>query len=247
MDNRPYVLTIAGLDPSSGAGITADIKAMEALKCYGLSVCTANTVQNDVSLKAVYWTPLAVILEQIDILFERFTITVVKIGVVENWTVLNSILTLLHQKNKGIKIVLDPVLSSSTSYCFHDSDTTEFYQVLEKIYLLTPNYLEVQDLFPDRDIAKNIAEITQRTNLLLKGGHHPNRRGEDVLYLKNDEVHSFLPKVDKVFPKHGSGCVLSSYIASYLALGQPLHQACEKAKINIESFLNSNSSLLGYH
>ncbi|SHI75427.1 hydroxymethylpyrimidine/phosphomethylpyrimidine kinase [Arenibacter nanhaiticus] len=247
MENRPYVLTIAGLDPSSGAGITADIKAMEALNCYGLSVCTAITVQNDVSLKAVYWTTLTVILEQIEFLFDRFDITVVKIGVVEDWTVLNTILTVLHQKNNDIKIVLDPVLSSSSSYRFHDSDRAEFYQVLEKIYVLTPNYLEVQELFPDRDIVINISEITQRANLLLKGGHHPNRIGEDVLYLTNDEVYRFSPKVDKVFQKHGSGCVLSSYIASYLALGESLHQACEKAKINIESFLNSNSSLLGYH
>ena len=79
MSKRPYILSIAGFDPSNGAGFVADVKTFEALKCYGLSVCTANTIQNDVEFTNCYWTPIDIIKKQIEILFNRFKIDVVKI------------------------------------------------------------------------------------------------------------------------------------------------------------------------
>jgi hydroxymethylpyrimidine/phosphomethylpyrimidine kinase len=72
MKKRPYILTIAGLDPSNGAGFTADIKTIEALKGYGLVVCTANTIQNDNDFKDCHWTDVNVVKNQIEILFNRF-------------------------------------------------------------------------------------------------------------------------------------------------------------------------------
>ena len=246
---RPFVLSIAGLDPSSGAGITADIKTMERLKCYGLSICSGNTVQNDKELSAVYWTPLEVMKAQIDLVFERFKIDFVKIGIIENWVTLNKVIDYLLLKNKEVKIVLDPVLSASSSFKFHSTDDDEFVQILKKIYLLTPNYLEFEKLTEGSSEQKGISIITSHCNLLLKGGHqqNENKKGRDELYLTNGKNFVFNPKREVVFEKHGSGCILSSAITSFLALGTPINKACYKGKKYTENALSSNKSLLAYH
>ena len=141
MKKRPYVLTIAGFDPSGGAGLIADIKTFEALKVYGLSVCTANTIQNDIDFKSCYWVDIEIIKHQIAILFDRFRIDYVKIGIIKNWEILNTIIDLLLRKNAEIKIVLDPVLRSSSNFDFHASDISssnrdyienQFEEVLKK-------------------------------------------------------------------------------------------------------------------
>lgn len=248
---RPFVLTIAGLDPCSGAGLTADIKTMERTKCYGLSICSGNTVQNDKNLSAVYWTPLDVIKAQIDSLFERFNIDFVKIGIIENWSNLNKISDYLILKNPTIKIILDPVLSASSSFKFHSSNDQEFTEVLTKIHLLTPNYLEFEELTNGTNDQERITQIAQHCNLLIKGGHRKvtpkEEKGRDELYLTNGKSFVFTPKRNPIFEKHGSGCVLSSAITSYLALGLPLQKACYKAKKYTENVLMSNKTLLGYH
>jgi len=248
---RPYVLSIAGFDPSGGAGLTADSKTMEALKCVGLSVCTANTVQNDISFKACYWADLPIMLAQIKVLFERFPIEFVKIGIVENWLVLDTLLSALLLQEPTVKIILDPVLSASASYQFHGDepcDKREFLdKVLEKIYLITPNFNEIQCLYTDKNTEATIAHIVSKTHLLLKGGHRQDSLGKDVLYHFNGAVVEMLPGNGNYTEKHGSGCVLSSSIASFLALGFPLESACLKGKNYTEKVLSSTTNLLGYH
>jgi len=245
--NRPYVLTIAGFDPSSGAGLTADVKTFEKLKCYGLSVCTAITVQNDINFKECNWTSFETIEAQIHVLFERFDIKFVKIGIVENWTVLNKIIDLLMSKNSSIKIILDPILASSSNFQFHPDDTKELDEVLNKIFLLTPNYIEIKSLFSDKDVDGTISHIQHKTNLFLKGGHRKDAIGKDILYIKEEKQYVFNPKTHNISGKHGSGCVLSSAITSYLALDFPIVKSCYRAKRYTERFLRSNKSLLGYH
>jgi len=259
MKKRPNILTIAGFDPSNGAGLTADVKTFETLKCYGLSVCTANTVQDDVAFKACHWMPVDVILDQIEVLFKRFQINYVKIGIVENWETLSLLVEKLLELNSGVKIVLDPVLTSSSDFDFHsnvsssDSDDNQncienkLDGILSKIYLLTPNYNEIQQLYPEKNIEETIKYISSKTNLFLKGGHHPNQLGKDELFTKEGKQFSLNPKLKNCSEKHGSGCVLSSAITSYLALEFPLLKACYRGKRYTEKFLSSNRSLLGYH
>ncbi|MEL7003586.1 MAG: bifunctional hydroxymethylpyrimidine kinase/phosphomethylpyrimidine kinase, partial [Bacteroidota bacterium] len=122
-NNRPTVLSIAGFDPSGGAGLLADIKAFEQLKCYGLGVSTALTVQNDVKFEKTKWIEWEFIKEQLQLLFERFPIAYVKIGIVENLMVLRQIINFILDQNKSAKIVLDPVLKSSTGFIFHKAPT----------------------------------------------------------------------------------------------------------------------------
>jgi hydroxymethylpyrimidine/phosphomethylpyrimidine kinase len=247
LKKRPYIVTIAGLDPSNGAGLTADIKTFETLKCYGLSVCTANTIQNDTDFEACHWMPSDMILEQLHILFKRFQIDYVKIGIVENWNVLSLIVDELLELNPKIKIVLDPVLSSSSNFDFHNSNTEILDKLLSKIYMLTPNYNEIKQLYPELELQDAIKYISSKTNLFLKGGHHPDKLGKDELFTLNGHGYHLNPKLSDCTEKHGSGCVLSSAITSYLALGFPLLKASYRGKRYTEKFLSSNKSLLGFH
>lgn len=252
MRKRPYILTIAGFDPSGGAGILSDIKTMEGLRTYGLSVCTANTVQNDQEFQSCHWTNLEVIKAQIEILFSRFKIDVVKIGIVQDLQVLNVIIDLLISKNKDIRIVLDPILRASAGFDFRsdpsgNADEDVWNQILEKIYLITPNYDEIQQLYPKLDVAETITKMQGVTNLLVKGGHRQDALGKDELFVKNGDSFVLNPKPGKFTEKHGSGCILSSAIASYLGLGFPLLKACYRAKRYTEKRLASNRQLLAYH
>ena len=248
MKTKPYILAIAGLDPSSGAGLTADIKTFENLKCYGVSVCIATTIQNDVEFKDCYWISISTIKEQIKILFDRFNIDVVKIGIVENWKILLEIIDYVLSFNPTAKIVLDPVLKASSGYTFHkDFTEADFEEVLSKIYLLTPNYSEIQSLYPNKSVEETLSHIQTKTNVFLKGGHNTERLGVDFLYSKGGNKFSFNPKKGKYHEKHGSGCVLSSAIASYIALKYPLLKSCFKGKRYVEKVLSSSKTKLGYH
>lgn len=258
MKMRPHILTIAGFDPSSGAGLTADIKTLEALKCYGFAVCTANTIQNNTDFEHCIWNDIEVIKSQISILFKKFKIDFVKIGIVRNWKVLNEIIDFLLKYNSKIKIVLDPVLRSSSSYDFHfesekidnedsNDDKKYFEEVLQKIYLITPNYEEITRLYNDKTIEETINHISKVTNLFLKGGHRKEMIGKDELYTTKGSCFALKPKRNRITEKHGSGCVLSSAVTAYLALGFPLLKACFRGKRYTESVLSSNVTLLGYH
>lgn len=254
--NRPYVLSLAGFDPSMGAGLGADVKTFEKLKCYGLAVSTGNTVQNDNNFQRVIWTDVALMKEQITLLFERFTIDYVKVGIVESWTILNELMDFIITKNKAVKFIVDPVLNATGSKesSWHEENETAFQQVLNKCFLITPNLQEIANLFQGKSVDENIHLITQKCNLYLKGGHAEtvSDKGKDLLYLKNTtpvaaKKFSINPKLKTVFEKHGSGCVLASAISANLAKEVPLLKACYKAKMYTEGFLSSNKTLLGYH
>lgn len=248
MKNTNYILTIAGLDPSSGAGITSDIKTFEAHGLYGLSVCTAVTVQNDVSFKNCVWIDKQIILAQIEILFERFEIAVVKIGIIASWEVLLEVIQILKRLNPKIKVVLDPVLEASVGFNFHTKQNSIILEkVLSHCYFITPNYNEIKALFPVKNIEETINFISERTNIYLKGGHRTTKKGWDEVYYNKIVQLNISPIATVVSQKHGSGCVLSSALTANLALGFSLEDACKNTKWYTEQFLNSNESLLGRH
>jgi len=248
LNNKNYILTIAGHDPSGGAGLTSDLKTFEAHGLYGLSVCSAITVQNDLVVKSCKWMNLDLILSQITLLFERFPIDVVKIGIIENWEVLYKITQFLKEKKRVIKIILDPILTASSHFNFHESNhLSSLNNALENCFLITPNYIEIETLFPYKSISETIDFITSKTNLYLKGGHRKDKKGFDELYFNRIVQVTLNPENFTVYEKHGSGCVLSSSIASHIALEHPIEEACRLSKIYIEQFLSSNKTLLGTH
>ncbi len=248
MSDNKYILTIAGHDPSNGAGLTSDIKTFEAHGLYGLSVCTAVTIQNDIDFKQCVWTKVDVIIAQIEILFERFDINIVKIGIVESWKVLDHILKKLHLLNSDVKIVLDPIIKASAGFDFHETENQSLLDNLWKqCFIITPNYDEIQSLYPNLTIENTIEHISKFTNIYLKGGHRTYKKGWDALYHSGIVMINIPPNTDKVYEKHGSGCVLSASLASHLVLKTELEDAAKNAKHYTELFLNSNHGLLGKH
>lgn len=249
INNRPFVLTIAGLDPSAGAGLLADVKTLEALGCYGLAVNTANTVQTDVKFETCHWVPVDLILQQLELLLERFPVEVVKIGITENFSVLNKVIDSVQITNKNTKIIWDPVLKSSTGFTFQEPEKfqEELDEVLEKVYMVIPNVDEIKSFYQDFTMEEKIGCIKMKTNLYLKGGHRTESPGLDEVYTTGGNYFSLEPVRKDCTEKHGSGCILSSALAAQLALGSPLPEACRKAKSYIENVLASNNTLLGYH
>ena len=250
MKKRPYILTIAGFDPSAGAGILADIKTFESLKCYGIAVKTANTIQTDESFTSCIWTDNQTVVLQLKEMLNRFKVAIVKIGIIRDWELLNEILNIIKSLQPEVKVILDPIITSSSAFDFHNDNTfnaTLFDEVIRKVYLITPNLKEVQQLYPNKNASETLTHIRTFTNVYLKGGHHLTKIGADQLITTKGEQFNLAPKFKKCSEKHGSGCILSSAIASYLALGFPLLKACYKAKRYTEKVLSSNTSLLGYH
>ena len=245
---RPYVLSIAGFDPSAGAGILADIKTFESNKVYGLGVISANTFQNDQEFTQVDWIPAEKIIAQIQLLQKRFEFNYVKIGLIESLDVLNTIISHLHTHSSHLKVIWDPILKASVGFEFHpDLNKTLLEKICKDFFMITPNMPEALLLGPHTDAVENAKHLSQFCHVFLKGGHAEKKIGYDTLFLKEGKQFSFCPKLKQVFPKHGSGCVLSSAITANLAKGENLHRACLKAKKYTEKILNSNKTLSAYH
>lgn len=241
--DRPFVLTIAGLDPSGGAGILADIKTFEQHKVIGFAISTANTIQTENQFYEIQWTDLGFVIRSMETLFLNYKISVVKIGIVSSFHDLNRIISTIKLLSPATKIVWDPVLKSTTKFDFiHIENYLDFNTTFSKIDLITPNYFENEILFPNFILKENQFP----TNVLLKGGHNENALGTDRLFLKN-EILELVPSNKNCLEKHGSGCVLSSAIAANIALNQTLAEACKNAKNYIENYLSSTSTLIGYH
>jgi len=244
---RSYVLSIAGFDPSGGAGLLADCKTFEQHAVYGLGVCSALTVQTDNSFLNVHWLNAEQIIEQLQPLVTRFGIAACKIGIIHSAETLIEVIRFLKEFNPSIRIVWDPVLKASAGYEFPSNNGLHNLEaILAAIDLVTPNYDELQRLqtIANEELIKDDRAVF--CSVLLKGGHRPDALGTDTLYEPGKST--VIPAgVDKVFPKHGSGCVLSAAITARLALGSTLKEACRHAKQYTEGFLNSNRSLLGYH
>jgi hydroxymethylpyrimidine/phosphomethylpyrimidine kinase len=245
---RPTVVSIAGIDPSSGAGLMADIKTFEANRVYGLGVPSAITYQHDTAFKRVEWIPLKSIIEQIELLKGRFQIRFIKIGLMESLTILDQLLSYLSTALPACIIIWDPILKASAGYSFHSKiDAQLVRQICKKIYLITPNIPEALQLGSTNNVIENVTELSLLCNIYLKGGHSEKERGKDFLFTKEGKKFSFNPKQKSATEKHGSGCVLSAAITSCLAQEMKLHGACLKAKTYTSRFLSSNATLLGYH
>jgi hydroxymethylpyrimidine/phosphomethylpyrimidine kinase len=246
--NRPFVLSIAGFDPSAGAGVLADIKTFEQHQVYGFAINTGNTIQTESNFFEMQWTTVDFVLRSIEILFQKYTIKAVKIGIVPSLDYLKEIVFTIKKLSPTTKIVWDTVLKSTTDFSFLNiKNQSVLIEILEQIDLITPNYNEILQLNPNESEAGFIAEkLAEHTAVFLKGGHRLEAIGTDYLYTKN-EILKFFPKETQLSEKHGSGCVLSSAITANLALEQDLKTACSNAKNYIENYLKSNPTLIGYH
>ena len=246
--NRPIVLSIAGFDPCGGAGVLADIKTIEQHHCLGMAVNTAITNQVEDNFISVNWFSNDEIINHIKTLTNKYHIAFVKIGIVENLNTLFNIVQFLKQQNKNITIVWDTVLAASSGFNFMDDvDKTKLIDVLKNIFLITPNINEAIKLSGINDEKEAAKFLSIYCHVLLKGGHSKENKGVDFLFYNSEIIEIKKQTSKNIFPKHGSGCILSSAITSNLALCNDLETCCQKSKQYIETILTSNPNLLAYH
>lgn len=246
--NRPSVLVIAGFDPSGGAGLIADAKTIETIGANGVFVQSCNTVQNDLEFKKCHWTKEAIIWDQLDIIRSNYTPSVVKIGLLKSSDFLIHLLEYLNDGFPDAKIIWDPIIRSSSGFSFHLEDhfTDLDKNTIRQLDMITPNYHELLQLTNENDFTIAVDKLSKYTRVYLKGGHR-KVVGTDELYQPLLSKKSYPPTLDHRFEKHGSGCVISSAIAAYYALGKSWEESCQLAKIYVDRYLASSNTLIGKH
>ncbi len=236
------VISIAGFDPSGGAGVLADIKTFAAMGCYGVAAVTSLTFQNTVAVYGVSNQSAGVLRSQLDPLFNDFNISAVKVGMIPTREMIETVAEII-EKNRLANVVVDTVIRSSSGYDMIEEGAAGFLveRLLPLADVITPNIfeaerlsgLEVKDLDGMKRAAARIHEMiafrgTSRGATLVKGGHLENE-ATDVLY-DGREFHIFgAPKI-ATRNTHGTGCTLSSAIAAQLAHGCEISEAVAIAK-----------------
>lgn len=246
-------LTIAGSDSSAGAGIQQDLKTMTKVGVYGATVITAITSQNTLGVKGVMPVPAEVVKSQLDAVLSDLHVTAIKIGMVPNAAIAHVIAdTLKDYKEslakdarklspKNLTIIYDPVMISTSGHRLMEEDCIQVVceELLPLCTLVTPNLPEAELLMRKKKEETNLAfedakykklPLKYGTSFLVKGGHAEGEDLADILYSTSGESHRFPTKKIATHNLHGTGCTLSSAIASYLVKGNDLVTAIFLAK-----------------
>lgn len=244
------VLTIAGSDSGGGAGIQADLKTFSAHGCYGMSVITALTAQNTVGVSAIHPVPVDFVEAQIDAVLEDIGADAIKIGMLFSPELIEAVAQRLRQ-HRATNIVLDPVMvaQSGDRLLQNDAIAALKSELIPLADLVTPNLPETSVLL-GRDIhsldelegaANELAQLGS-SNVLIKGGHLEEGDSDDLLYLGEENRLITLPeKRIATTNNHGTGCTLSSAIASGLAQGLDLESSVHRAKEYITGAIASGA------
>lgn len=245
--SRPYVVAVGGFDPCGGAGILADIKTLETLGVFGLAAMTANTIQTEDAFFSIRAEKQSYITQQLEALLQRYPVAICKIGLTSSFQQLEDILDAISCYRRGIPVIWDPILHPTAGHAnLLQPQGFEPQKILHRLTLITPNIPEFLALFPDTQPQEIAAQY--RCNLLLKGGHADATTPyvEDSLYTHDGQQQSFRV-FRSAFSKHGTGCVLSSAIAAYLARGLTPVDAVRLAQQYVARFIESTPSRLGIH
>lgn len=231
----PVVLSVAGFDPSAGAGVVADLKTFAAHNCYGVAAITALTIQNSQGVAAVHAVDAAQLRNTLTSLIADGRLKAVKIGMLCNRPTAELVAEILDQ-NPHLPAVLDPVLRSSSDFELLDAAGFDFLrrELLSRVTVVTPNLAEaallaglpVDNLEGMKAAARKLVELGARA-VVVTGGHLD--KAIDVFFNGNG-MESF--SGDRVKPDntHGTGCTFSSAVAANLALGRQLRDAVVLAK-----------------
>lgn len=237
---NPHILSIAGSDPSGGAGIQADLKTFSALGCYGMAAITALTAQNTRGVSAVHMVPHDFLMQQIKDIFADIRVDAVKIGMAGSVQTIG-VLAEMIQRHKPKNVVLDPVMvaTSGDRLLAEDAIETLRRDLLPLADIITPNVPEAEILlgktlqydfeFRFHDMARALLDLGANA-VLLKGGHLGGSSSKD-LYVDRSGAAEMLdaPRI-KTHNTHGTGCTLSSALACYIAKGLPPLEASHAAK-----------------
>ncbi|MEJ5167126.1 MAG: bifunctional hydroxymethylpyrimidine kinase/phosphomethylpyrimidine kinase [Thermoanaerobaculia bacterium] len=239
-----FVLTIAGSDSSAGAGIQADIKTFFKLRVKGLSVLTGITAQNSRGVFSIYPVPPEEIEKQLKALEEDFNIVGAKVGMVPNRKTVE-VIHRFFKRRRDIFFLLDPVLISTSGYNLFLENTKEALKekLIPLCNLITPNLDEAMALLGEKEkdnfkLAEKFYEKF-KVPLLLKGGHKKGKEIEDIFF-DGKKMKVFKGKRIKG-EFHGTGCILSSAILSYISKGYELIEAIKRGRAFLYNLLLKNS------
>ncbi len=245
------ILSIAGSDPSGGAGIQADLKTFAARGSYGMAVLTALTAQNTQGVSGVHLVPPAFVAAQISDVFADMRVDAVKIGMIASAEIAGAVADALP-RGSGMPVVLDPVMvaKGGASLLARDAVTALTRRLLPLATVLTPNLPEAAALLGEAEATNRAAMQAQAARLLalgpqavlLKGGHLPGGESPDVLATA-ERIRWFEGVRVATRNTHGTGCSLSSAIAAELGKGRPLADAVAAAKRFVAGAVRASDTL----
>ena len=247
----PIALTIAGSDPSGGAGIQADLKTFAALGVYGVTAITAITAQNTRGVFAVHDVPAEFIAAQIDAVFADLTVGAVKIGMLSNAAAVEAVSSGL-KRHGARNVVVDPVLLASSGATLLERGAIDaLRRLIAQADLLTPNLPEAAELLNLPAARDETGMRSQAEKLLalgagavlIKGGHLGGPESIDILVSAAGSERFAAPRT-ATRNTHGTGCTLSSAIAAGLAKGLRLEQATGEAKAYVSAAIAAADRLV---
>lgn len=235
---RGSVMTVAGSDSGGGAGIQADIKTITLLGSYAASALTALTAQNTRTVTSIHGLPSSFVIDQIKTVLSDIPIDVIKTGMLHTPAIISAVAEFFSSREPVLPLIIDPVMIATSGAALMEREAINIFreQLIPQAYLLTPNIPEAERLLGRLIQTESEMEQAARdlyafgaANILVKGGHLSGRKSTDILF-DGKEIHHFT--TDRLFTTstHGTGCSYASAIATYLAQGEPLKIAVEKAK-----------------
>ncbi|MEP7034956.1 MAG: bifunctional hydroxymethylpyrimidine kinase/phosphomethylpyrimidine kinase [Dermatophilaceae bacterium] len=244
MSRPPVALTIAGSDPSGGAGIQADLKTFSALGAYGTSVITALTAQNTRGVTGVHVVPTDFVVLQLETLIDDVRLDAVKIGMLANAAIVQAVADFLRRHDRLDCVVLDPVMVATSGDRLLDDDAVQAMRdLMPLVSLVTPNLAEAAALLDTRP-ARTLADMRLHAlalqelgapRVLIKGGHREeDPEAVDLLLDIDGQTLLRAPRVDTV-NTHGTGCTLSSALAAL----RPQRDSWLEASLDAKSWLTA--------
>lgn len=247
----PVVLTIAGSDPSGGAGIQADLKTFAALGVYGASVITALTAQNTLGVSGVLPIAPEFIERQFEAVTADLAVAAMKSGMLGDAATV-AVVAELASRLSQVPFVVDPVMVATSGDVLLDPEAIAALRelLIPRARLITPNAAEAAKLL-DRPLAESSQEVEAQAEallklgpgaVLLKGGHGSGAEAVDVLADASGTRRFARPRI-ATRNTHGTGCTLSAAIAAHLARGEALNEAVRLAKDYVWSALSAGAGM----
>ncbi|HLH29968.1 MAG TPA: bifunctional hydroxymethylpyrimidine kinase/phosphomethylpyrimidine kinase [Terriglobia bacterium] len=237
MDRTRVALTIAGSDPSGGAGIQSDLKTFSRLRVYGMAVIAALTAQNTEGVSGVASVEPEFVSMQLDAVLSDIPPDATKTGMLSTPEIVEAVAGKIHQYRVR-NLVVDPVIVSTSGTPLLDSKAIDVFRriLLPQAFIITPNLDEARALTGKPiDTVEDMEEAALRihglgaANVFIKGGHGKGDEITDVFFDGSNFTHLRAPRIGSR-STHGTGCVLSAAITAYLGLGKPAGEAIQLGK-----------------
>ena len=247
MKPKSKVLIIAGSDSSGGAGIQADIKTVTTLGSYAMTAVTAITAQNTNGVKSISPINSKVIFDQVVFTSKDIRPDAIKIGMLHSTSVIKSVIKSLNQIRVR-NIVLDPVMVAKGGAKLINNKAINLIKstLIKRVLIITPNIPEAEILTrikinTKKDMifaAKKLIQLGAK-NVLIKGGHLNGKFVNDI-HVNKENIKIFNSKRIKTRNTHGTGCTLSSAVATFLSCGKPVKKSCELGIKYVNSAIKAN-------